>query len=59
MEIVTSFKTLMMYATELRDAKKSGCAERIAAAQVKHDEYRDLCLQADRMMLHVRNCDLG
>lgn len=59
MEVVTSFRTLMMYAKELGDAKKSGDQKKIAVAQEKHDAYRDMCIKSDRIMLHVRNCDLG
>ena len=56
MEIVTSWETLMMYAKELGQARLSGDEERIAEAERKHDEYRDICLKSDRMVL---GCTVG
>lgn len=58
MELVTSWQTLMMYAKELGEAKKSGNEERIKEAQEKHDTYRDICLKSDRMELGVTIGDL-
>lgn len=51
MEIITSWQTLMKFAKELGDARVSGDKERIAVAQKKHDDYRDACLQSDKMNL--------
>jgi len=56
MKIITSFQTLMKYAHELWQARLSGDAERIRAAQEKHDTYRDICLQADEMTI---DCERG
>jgi hypothetical protein len=41
LKIITSFDVLIMYASELGKAKKSGDKEWIKRAQKKHDEYRD------------------
>jgi hypothetical protein len=51
LKIITSFSALMLYASELGKAKKSGDEEWIKRAQKKHDEYRDLCLQSDKMII--------
>ena len=50
-KIITSFYTLMQYAHELGQARLSGDRERIEEAQKKHDEYRDVCLKADKMIM--------
>ena len=47
--LVTSWRTLMMYAKELGQAELSGDSGRIAEAKRRHDDYRDLCLQADQI----------
>lgn len=54
MELVTSFKTLMQLASELGKAKLSKDDERIEKAQKEHDDYKKLCLESDKIMLH---CD--
>lgn len=51
MRLVTSFTTLMQLAAELGRARLSGDAERIELAQKAHDDYRDICLKADEMLL--------
>jgi hypothetical protein len=43
----------MRLAHELGQAELSGDVERIAAARQAHDEYRDLVLAADCMILDV------
>lgn len=48
-KLMTSFKTLMQYASELGNAKKNGTPEQIAIAQKRHDDYHALCLKADGM----------
>lgn len=48
---VTHFGVLMQYASELGKANQSGDIDRIRIAQHNHDEYRDLCLQADNMII--------
>ena len=50
-EIVTDFRKLMRLAGALGQAKKSGDTEAIAKAQAAHDQYKALCLKADRMSL--------
>lgn len=47
--IITDFRTLLQLARELSDAEKEGDVDKINKARVKHDEYKDLCLKADRM----------
>jgi hypothetical protein len=42
----------MIYATELGKARKSGDKEWIKRAQKQHDEYRDLCLKSDNMIVN-------
>lgn len=51
MRLVTSFATLMQLAAELGRARLSGDAKRIEFAQKAHDNYRDICLKADEMLL--------
>lgn len=48
----------MGYAYELGQARLSGDQARIQAAQVRHDEYRDLCLRSDEMRLTVLTPEL-
>jgi hypothetical protein len=55
---VTSFARLMQLAGELGRAKKAGDPERITAAQRAHDEYKDLALRSDEMLLHCTYGDL-
>jgi len=50
-KIITSFVTLMRYARELGQAKLNGDKKLIEKVQRKHDEYRDICLKSDKMML--------
>lgn len=49
--LVTSFQNLMRLAHELGKARESGDKKRIREAQIAHDEYRDLCLASDEMVL--------
>jgi hypothetical protein len=58
MKTITSFTTLMMYAKQLGDARKSGDVERIKQAQKEHDEYRDMCLESDEMIIGVSQREL-
>ena len=51
MKIVTNFTTLMMLAQELGQARMSGDLDRIEKAQKKHDEYRDIVLLSDEMII--------
>lgn len=41
----------MQKAHELAQAKKSGDLDRIKEAELAHDAYKKLCLQADEMTL--------
>lgn len=47
--VVTDFGVLLRLASNLAIAEKSGNLEHIESAKKEHDEYRDLCLKADRM----------
>lgn len=58
MRIITSFTTLIQLAAELGQARLSGDAERIERAQKAHDEYRDICLKADEMLLNTSRGEL-
>lgn len=58
MKIITTWSTLMKRAKDLGEAKKSGDPEKIRIAQERHDEYRDMCLKADEMILPFRVGDL-
>lgn len=58
LEIVTSWHTLMTYAKELGQARLSGDKCRITKAKQKHDEYRDICLRSDKMILPFTVRDL-
>ena len=56
LEVVTSLRTLFEYAHAVGQAKLAYSAEpneanqlRLDQAVAKHDQYRDLCLSADRM----------
>lgn len=51
--IVTNFAALMQLTAELGRARLSGDAERIERAQRAHDNYKDLCLKADEMLLNT------
>lgn len=53
MKVITSFQTLMKHAHELGQARLRGNPEEIAAAEAKHDSYRDMCLQSDEMSLGI------
>lgn len=55
---VTFWSTLMGCAHELGQARLSGDEKRIQAAQLRHDEYRDLCLNADEVRLTVQTLGL-
>lgn len=55
---VTYLPTLMMYAKELGEAKLSKDPERIRKAQEQHDQYQELCLQSDEMLLGANLGDL-
>ena len=52
-EVVTDFRVLLQLARSMGQAEKSGDQEAFAKAKAEHDDYRDLCLRADRMNLGV------
>jgi len=58
MNISTDFRVLLKLAYELGQAEKVGEPDKIAAAKKRHDEYKDLCLQAERMELGCTYKDL-
>ena len=51
MEIITFFKTLMVYAKELGEARKAKEPRRIDEAKIKFDSYREQVLKSDRMII--------
>ena len=51
MELVTFWTTLMEYAYEVGQARKSGDKKRLAEAEKKLEEYKAVCLMADRMII--------
>jgi hypothetical protein len=51
MKVVTFFSTLMQYAREEAEARKSGDVTRIEKATADHEAYRQLCLKADEMRI--------
>lgn len=56
MELITDIKTLMQKAHDVGQAKKHGTIEDITNAQRTLDEYKDVCLQSDKMTL---GCTFG
>jgi hypothetical protein len=51
MKTITFFATLMQLAKEEADARSSGDPVRLAEAERKHEEYRQLCLNADEIIM--------
>lgn len=59
-ELVTSFQHLMKLAAEVGGgAKKRGNEEEITAAIEIHDEYKNICLKADKMSLGISLAQLN
>ena len=54
-EIVTYWTTLLQLAKAQVDAEKDGNPVKIAEATRKHEEYRQLCLSADKMVIPNTN----
>lgn len=50
-EIVTDFQTLLQLAREEAEARLHGTEEELREAAAKHEEYRQLCLRADKMLI--------
>lgn len=51
MKIIANFGTLMKLASKLGKAKKKGDKEIIKKAQEEHDNYKQICLEADEMQI--------
>ena len=51
MRIVCFWSTLMRYAQALGKARATGNEKEIKKAEQQHDTYKNLCLQADEMIL--------
>ena len=49
-KLITSWATLFQLAKKLGDARKGGNVDEIAAAEVEHENYRQMCLRADEMI---------
>lgn len=49
--VVTFAETLMRYAKELGEARKSGDEDRIRKAKDRHDAYVKVVLRSDRMVV--------
>ncbi len=58
METITSWHTLLRYAKELAEARKSGDEELIKIAKNRHDEYAKICLNSDKLLLHYTKGNL-
>jgi len=52
MKTVTFFKTLMMYAKELGEARLSGDKERIQKAEANHNSYKEQVSNSDTMIIY-------
>ena len=55
MEVVTYFHTLLRLAREEAEARLYGTEEEFREAAAKHEEYRQLCLKADKMIISNPN----
>jgi hypothetical protein len=55
-KVVADFGTLMRFASALGKAKQNGTEAEVAEAQRKHDEYKQVCLDADEM---ATGCSFG
>lgn len=59
MEIITSIKTLMILASEVGKAKKTGDKDKIDEAILKLKQYEELIKLSDKTMLHSTVGDLN
>jgi len=50
-KVVTYFRTLCNKARALAEAKETGDPELIKKAQKDHDEYKELCLTSDELII--------
>lgn len=51
--VVTSFGTLMRLAKAVAEAKRGGDRDKIAEAVKAHEDYKQMCLKADEMLIGV------
>lgn len=51
MATYTVWRVLMKLAKEEAEAKRSGTQEQIEAAKKAHEDYRQLCLKSDGMLV--------
>lgn len=58
MKTYTSWQTLMFYAKNVGDAKKTGNEQQIKEAEQQLKEYEQLCLKSDKMILPYTTGDL-
>ena len=58
MKVITSFAILMQLASNLGKAKLSGDIEAIKKAQKEHDDYHELCMKSDQIILSTGFCEL-
>lgn len=58
MEIITSIKTLMILASEVGKAKKTGDKIKIDEAILKLKQYEEIIRLSDKTMLHFTVRDL-
>jgi ATP-dependent RNA circularization protein (DNA/RNA ligase family) len=57
MKVITSFAILMQLARKLGKAKLNGDIEAIKKAQKEHDDYHELCMKSDKIILSTGFCD--
>lgn len=58
-KMITSFNTLMFYASELATAIRNEEPQTvIEELRARHDSYRDLCLRSDEVSLNHTSGDL-
>ncbi len=57
-KIITDFRTLCRLARELAEAEKTEDIELIEEARVRHDAYKQICLNADGMSLGITSGQL-
>jgi len=51
LKVVADFRTLLTLARTMADAIKSGDPEAIEKATKEHNEYKQICLDADEMSI--------
>lgn len=59
MKTIVCWQSLLKYAKELTQAEKTGNAEKIAIAKQRHDDYVQLCREADEMWLGKNRHEVG